>query len=184
MTDLSTFSTKYYDSASNTLFVFPMTQISTSYLLRVTLGSQLTDASSNSNGLTPFVRCAGVTSQSVLATPTAPVVSLDTTVLSPDGDGLADTLAWKVSVDANARFIGIRVSRGNAVLWTGSALTAAAGVYMIAWDGRDASGRVLFNDFYRYDVVAYNGIGGASAAISGAIQVDAAARQVGIRRRY
>jgi hypothetical protein len=183
-TDLSMLSTKFYDAASNTLFVYPATQGASSYTLRVTLGSQLTDNASNPNGLIQFSRCAGVTSQTAASKPAAPIVSLDTTVLSPDGDGLADSLAWKVSVDANTRFIVVRVSRGNSLLWTGSALAAGAGLYTIGWDGRDAAGRVLFNDFYRYDVIASNAIGDSSAAVSGAVQVASAARQIGIRRRY
>jgi hypothetical protein len=182
--DLSSASTKTYDAASRTLFVTPGAQISSSYLLRVTLGSQLTDAAATPNALVPLVRCVGVTAQSAPAAPQPAQASLSASVFSPDGDGLAETLTWNVTVDAATRYFQLRVLRGATVVWSQTEIVPAAGSYPITWDGRDSSGRSVFNGFYRYDIVANNASGVAAAAISGAVQVDGAAHQVGVRRRF
>jgi hypothetical protein len=182
--DLSSASRTTYDAASHTLFVKPATQITSSYLLRVTLGSQLTDAAATPNPLMPLVRCVGVTAQSAPAAPQPAQASLSANVFSPDGDGLAETLTWNVTVDAATRYIQLRVLRGATVVWSQTEIVSGAGSYPIVWDGRDSSGRSVFNGFYRYDIVANNVNGAAAAAISGAVQVDAAAHQVGVRRRF
>jgi hypothetical protein len=182
--DLSSLSTKTYDAGSRTLYVTPAAQLSSSYLIRVTLGSQLTDAAATPNALQPLVRCAGVTTLAAAATPQPAQAALSSAAFSPDGDGLADTLTWNVSVDAATRYIQLRVLRGNTQVWGETTIVSGAGVYPIAWDGRDASGRTVFNGFYRYDVVANNAAGVSSAALSGVVQVDSAARQVGVRRRF
>jgi hypothetical protein len=182
--DLSSLSTKTYDASSRTLYVTPAAQLSSSYLIRVTLGSQLTDAAATPNPLLPLVRCAGVSSLAAPSTPQPAQAALSSAAFSPDGDGLADTLSWNVSVDAATRYIQLRVLRGATQVWGETAIVSGAGVYPITWDGRDSSGRTVFNGFYRYDIVANNAVGVAAAAISGVVQVDSAARQVGVRRRF
>ena len=125
--DLSSSSSKSCDAASRTLFVTPGAQFSSSYLLRVTLGSQLTDAAATPNALMPLVRCAGVSTQSAPAAPQPAQASLSASVFSPDGDGLAETLTWNVSVDAATRYFQLRVSRGATVVWSQTEIVIRCG---------------------------------------------------------
>ena len=182
--NLSSSSSYTYDAASRTLLVYPATQLSSTFNLRVTLGSQLTDTAATPNALTPMSRCANVTPAATSPAPDAPSLSdSGPSPFSPDGDGSDETTSWNIDVDAATRYVQLRVSRGPVGIWGSTAFTNGSNGTVISWDGRDSSGRVVQDGFYRYDIKAYNADSVASAAVSGAVEVDSAIHYIGIPRR-
>jgi len=185
LSNLSGQSSYTYDAAARTLYVYPATQSSASYTMRVTLGSQLTDAATMPNALAPYVRCAGVSALPAGSAPQAPSVSVaGPNPFSPDGDGVAESSGWNISVDAATRLVQVRVSRGPKTLWASTEFVTGPTAIVSSWDGRDANGRTLSDGIYRYDVTAYSVDAQASSTTSGVIEIDGALHFVGLARRY
>jgi hypothetical protein len=174
-----------YDASARTLFVYPVTLPAANYSVRVTLGSQLTDAAATPNALVPYIRCAGLSALPASATPQTPVLSsAGPSPFSPDGDGIAEGTTWDVGVDAATRLLRVSVSRGPQTIWATTEFVGTAGMVAAGWDGRDSSGRTAIDGFYRYDITAYSADASASSAITGVIELDSASHFIGIPRRY
>jgi hypothetical protein len=174
-----------YDASARTLLVYPATQLAVNYMVRVTLGSQLTDTAATPNALVPFIRCAGLSVLPTSGTPQAPLLSsASPNPFSPDGDGSAESAVWDVGVDAATRLVRVSVSRGPQTIWATSEFVSAAGMLAISWDGRDSSGRTVLDGYYRYDITAHSADALASSVTTGVIEVDSASHFIGIPRRY
>ena len=174
-----------YDAITRTVRVVPMSVGVPSYGLRLTLTTSITDASASSNNLNQFQRCVVVSalaSAGVTARPT--VTGPSPRAFSPDGDGVADTTSWSVSTDLQARWFEVRVRRGATEVWGDIRFVSGAADTPVSWDGRDWSGRMVANGFYRYDVTAFNADGVASARTTGVVEVASAVHFIGVPRRY
>jgi flagellar hook assembly protein FlgD len=165
------------------LSVVPPTRTG-AYAVRVLLPADVTDASVAHNPLPAVSRCVLVAAGASAIAPTAP--TLDTapaTSFSPDGDQTAESVTWKVNLDATASLVRLRITRGDSVVWAKWLPVAGAGVYTFTWDGSDPSGRIVNNGAYGYAIDAVNTAGMASAALRGYVEVNAAAHLVSVWRR-
>lgn len=173
----------YYDDASRTLLVYPVSLLSSVYPVRIAFGSNITDAAVTPNALSPVVFCTYIAPLGAAPSTTAPRISTPPAAFSPDGDGSADTTQWQATADANARVLDLRVLRGNTILWA-SKQTASGGANTISWDGRDSYGRIVAPGFYRYELRARNRAHDSSPASSGVVEVKSAVRWTAVPRRY
>lgn len=178
-------STVTYDAASRTLRVVPATLSASSYAVRVTIGASITDTSANANTLGSNVRCAGLTALAATATPAMPqVAAAGASVISPDGDGVDDVTSWSATADGATQRLLVQVRRGPTVVWAEMVPATTAGSYIVAWNGRDYTGRVVPNGFYRVDVTAYNADDVASPTASSVIEVASAVHFTGVLQRF
>jgi flagellar hook assembly protein FlgD len=115
---------------------------------------------------------------------TAPQLSTPPGAFSPDGDGHSDVAQWSATVDADTRVLGLRILRGNTVVWGYTEITEGAGTFMLSWDGRDAGGRIVPPGFYRYELRAMNRAHAASPITSGVVEVQSGVHWTAVPRRY
>lgn len=177
--------TTTYDAITRTLRVVPNTSATPSYGVRVTLNASITDTAATPNTLTSFVRCAFVTALASSTGTAQPIVTAPTPrVFSPDGDGVDESTSWSISTDAQARWFEVRVRHGATDVWGDIVFVSGATTTPLGWDGRDSTGRLVPNGFYRYDVTAFNAGGAASPRTTGVVEVAAAVHFIGVLRRY
>jgi hypothetical protein len=174
-----------YDAITRTVHVVPGTVAVASYGVYVYLGSSITDTSAAANNLNAFSRCAVVSALAAASATVRPTVTGPSpNAFSPDGDGVEDSTSWSVSTDAQARWFELRVRRGPTEVWGDLRVVSGAADTPVSWDGRDWTGRMVRNGFYRYDVTAFNADGVASAAATGVVEVASAVHFIGVPRRY
>jgi hypothetical protein len=181
-TDITGTAERTYETAAQVLYVDPPTRTG-AFAVRVTLPSTITDNASSKNSLPAYTRCA---LYGTLTSPVAPAVPPLTEAalskFSPDGDGSADTVSWKVSADAATSFLRIRITRAGKTVWARLSPTPSVGDYTFEWDGSNEAGRIVGDGIYGYAIEAINRAGTASAALRGYVELDSAVRFVTLRR--
>jgi hypothetical protein len=181
-TNVTSGATRTYDSAARVLYVKPASRTGT-YAIQVQLPTTVTDAASARNALPVTTRC--VVFGSVGSAANAGVPQLAAAVpakLSPDGDGVDDTLTWRVNVDAATSLVRLRITRAGKSLWARVTPVPQAGEYTFVWDGGDETGRIVPDGIYGYAIESVNRAGNASAALRGYVEVDSSVRMVSVRR--
>jgi len=177
--------TRVYDPASRTLRITPASQVAASYTVRVSLGTAITDTSENGNALLATSRCAVLGAVAAEESATMPVVTGPVpAAFSPDGDGTDELTTLQVTPDAQTRWFELRIRRGSVAIWSHVGIVTSSEPVSVTWDGRDWSGRVVPNGFYRVDVIAYNADGAASPSYTGVIEVASAIHFIGVPRYY
>lgn len=179
-TDVTAGSTWAYDPASRTIAIWPQLG-GAMYANRVSFGAEVLDTSGNP--LTPFSSCHVLNNRQPPAPPPAPV-SVTATDSSPDGDGIADEAQFDVEVSSVVTAIRVEITRGPYAVRTLVEPVLGAGTHTFTWDGRDATGRIVPNGYYRWAVTVENTTGDESASVEGVIHVDGAADLVGLTPRF
>jgi flagellar hook assembly protein FlgD len=111
---------------------------------------------------------------SLVVDTTAPILSSSsakvTGLFSPDGDGVADSLATAiVSTEAGTLSAWVTDSHGATIRsWTA---TAKAGSNTVTWDGRNGSGAVVAHGSYALHVFVRDGVGNQAATLNRAVRV-------------
>jgi len=181
-TNVTSVATRTYDPAARVLYVKPASRSGT-YAIRVQLPTTVTDAATARNALPVTSRCAVFGAVGSAANAGGPQLAAAVPAkFSPDGDGVEDTLTWKVNVDAATSFVRLRVTRAGKSLWAPVTPVAQAGEYTFVWDGGDETGRIVRDGIYGYAIESVNRAGNASPALHGYVEVDSAVRMVSIRR--
>lgn len=175
--------TRSYEPAARALYVKPGSR-NGSYAIRVQLPATITDAASARNALPAMSRCVifeALGAASAAAVPQLAAAAL--AAFSPDGDGIDDSVTFKVNADAATSFLRMRVTRAGKTVWARLLPVTGAGEYSIVWDGSDESGRIVPDGVYGYGIEAVNRSGVASSALRGYVEVDSAVRFVSVRRQ-
>jgi hypothetical protein len=177
--------THVYDRASRTLRVTPTPATGANYTVRVTLSTAITDTAASANSLVTMSRCAGLNTRPVQTSALAPIVTGPVpAAFSPDGDGNGDSTTLVVTPAGQTRWLDIRVRRGPIGIWGHTAITMGSEAVSVTWDGRDWSGRIVPNGFYRFDVTAYNEDGAESPSYTGVVEAASAVHFVNVPPRY
>jgi hypothetical protein len=94
---------------------------------------------------------SGGTETSTTSSPAISAPKAVPTVISPNGDRVADTgaLTWKQSAAATVE-VDVQTATGSAVRILQPPVNLAAGAHSVPWNGTDAAGRVAPSNHYRY----------------------------------
>jgi hypothetical protein len=181
--DWTNASTRTYDAAERALYILTPMRMN-AYAVRVRIPASVTDASAARNPLPAFSRCVVFSALMDPATPGTPqLTATPASVFSPDGDQVAETVSWNVSVDAATTLLRLRVTRAGKTVFGQIQPVEQAGSYSFTWDGTDSTGRIVNNGAYGYAIEAVNRAGTASTPLRGYVEVDSAVRMVTVRRR-
>lgn len=181
--DWTNASTRTYDAAEHALYILTPMRMN-AYAVRVRIPASVTDASAARNPLPAFSRCVVFSTLMAPATPGTPqLTATPASVFSPDGDQVAETVTWSVSVDAATTLLRLRITRAGKTVFGQLQPVEQAGAHSFTWDGADSTGRIVNNGAYGYAIEAVNRAGTASAPLRGYVEVDSAVDMVTVRRR-
>ncbi len=185
-TEITAASTILYDANSRTARVAPELQAASTYSIRVTLQTSITDLASNANALaTAFSYCVVATDQGSVSLPLPPTtVVLSSEEFSPDGDGLNDMLSVSLDAEASTAAIVLELRRGEVVVRTILDTVDGAGNYSMVWDGRDNDGRIVPNGYYALYLTTENSAGTMSSPVITAVGVQSGISFVGVTPNY
>ena len=185
-TEITGASAIVYDANSRTARVEPALQAASTYSVRVTLQTSVTDSASNANPIAaPFSFCVVATDLPAASPPLPPTaVVLSSSEFSPDGDGLDDIVSVSLDVGASTAAIVLALRRGDVVVREILDTVDGAGSYNIAWDGRDNDGRVVPNGYYALYLTTESTAGIVSSPVISVVGVESAVSFVGVTPRF
>ncbi|MCP4446693.1 MAG: hypothetical protein GY811_15305 [Myxococcales bacterium] len=184
--DISAVSTLSYDEETRSLSIVPQTQMPASYSNRITIATGVADTSSNGNSIAfPHVFCVVLEERAVPPVPLAPTeVTLDSSPFSPDGHATNDEMSFALVADAAATAVAVRIRRSDTTVRILPEAVDGAGTYLVRWDGRNGSGRIVPNCHYAVELAIENAAGIASASAFTSVHVDSGIGFVGVAPRF
>ncbi|MCP4448723.1 MAG: PKD domain-containing protein [Myxococcales bacterium] len=184
--DITAASSLSYDESSRSLRVVPEVQATATYSVRTTVTVGATDSSTNSNPLSvPISHCVVLEDRPTpLSSPAPSSVTLTASPFSPDGDGDGEEIVISLVADAAATAIVAKIQRGDTVVRTLLETVDGAGTYLLRWDGRDSSGRVVPDGHYSVLLRTENAEGVASPSAITVVLVDSAIGYLGVPSRF